>query len=155
RYVPSSGTTSVAFNFNPTPIAAGSTVWFSSGVQVSGLGSAPVTLQFTNQTIAFTAGGTSYNLTVPTSIITFVPGSAVATTTYSASANTWTTTVPGKLGGSDFLGGVALAVPGGLPGGIKNVTWQGQMQSDTAGVSAQWHGSAAVYTQFATDYTQL
>jgi hypothetical protein len=155
RYTPSSGLTSSAFNFNPTPIAAGSTVWFSSDLHASGLGNAPVTLQFTNQTIAFTAGGTSYDLSVPNSTITFVPGSTAATTTYSAPANTWTTTVPSNLGGNDFLGGVALPVPNGLPGGIKNVTWQGQMQSDTANVQVQWHWGAAVYTQFPTDYTTL
>jgi hypothetical protein len=155
RWTPSSGATSITFNFNPTPIAAGSTVWFNSSLQASGLGSAPVTLQFTNQTIAFTAGASSYNLNVPTSIITFVPASTAATTTYSASANTWTTSVPSKLGGNVFLGGLALVVPNGLPGGIKNVTWQGQMQSDTAGVSVQWHGGAAVYKNFASDYTTL
>jgi hypothetical protein len=155
RCTPSSGMTSIAFNFNPTPIAAGSTVWFSSGVQAGGLGNGPVTLQFTNQSIAFTAGGSNYNVSVPNSTITFTPGTTVATTTYSASTNTWITAVPSNLGGSDFLGGVALAVPSGLPGGISNVNWQGQMQSDTLNVQAQWHWGAAVYASFATDYTTL
>jgi hypothetical protein len=155
RCTPSSGMTSIAFNFNPTPIAAGSTVWFSSGLQASGLGNGPVTLQFTNQTITFTANGSNYNLSVPNSTVTFSPATTVASTTYSASTNTWTTAVPSKLAGSDFLGGAALAVPNGLPGGIAHVTWQGQMQSDTANVQVQWHWGAAVYTNLATDYTTL
>jgi hypothetical protein len=155
RCTPSSGMTSVAFNFNPTPIAAGSTIWFSSGVQANGLGNGPVNVWFTNQTISFTANGTNYNLSVPNSTVTFLPGTALATTTYSGSSNTWTSVLPSNLGGNQFLGGVAFAVPSGLPGGISNVTWQGQMQSDTANVQVQWRGEAAVYTNFATDYNTL
>jgi hypothetical protein len=155
RCTPSSGPTSIAFNFNPTPIAAGSTLWFNSGLHASGLGNGPVTLQFTNQTIAFTANGSNYNVSVPNSSVTFSPATTVATTTYSASTNTWITALPSNLGGNDFLGGVALPVPSGLPGGITSVTWQGQMQSDTANVQVQWHWGAAVYTHFATDYTTL
>jgi hypothetical protein len=155
RCTPSSGMTSVAFNFNPTPIAAGSTIWFSSELQAGGLGNGQVTLQFTNQTISFTANGTNYSVNVPDSTVIFTPGTTVATTSYSAATNSWTTSLPSNLGGTDFLGGVALAVPNGLPGGISNVTWQGQMQSDTANVQVQWHAEAAVYSQFATDYTTL
>jgi hypothetical protein len=155
RCTPSSGTTSIAFNFNNTPITAGSTIWFSSGLQASGLGNGPVTVNITNQSIAFTASGTNYSITVPNSAVTFTPGTTAATTTYSASTNTWTTAVPSNLGGSDFLGGVAFTVPSGLPGGITNVTWRGQMQSTTPNVQVQWHAEAAVYRQFNTDYTQL
>jgi hypothetical protein len=155
RCTPSSGLTSASFNFNNTPIVAGSTIWFNSGLQASGLGNGPVTLQFTNQTITFTASSTTYSIGVPSSVVTFTPGTTVASTSYSASSNTWTTAVPSNLPGNDFLGGVALAVPGGLPGGITNVTWQGLMQSDTLNVQVQWHAAAAVYTQFATDYTTL
>jgi hypothetical protein len=155
RCTPSSGLTSITSNFNPTPIPAGSTLWFNSELQAKGLGSGPVTLQFTNQTIAFTANGTSYSISVPNSTVTFTPGTTAASTTYSASTNTWITALPSNLGGNEFLGGVAVAEPSGLPGGINNVTWQGQMQSDTANVQVQWHWGAAVYTNFATDYTTL
>jgi uncharacterized repeat protein (TIGR01451 family) len=87
--------------------------------------------------------------------VIFTPGTTTANTTYSATTNTWTTALPSNLGGSDFLGGVALAAPSGLPGSIKNVTWQGQMQSDTANVQVQWKWEAAVYSKFSTDYTTL
>jgi hypothetical protein len=63
--------------------------------------------------------------------------------------------VPINLGGNIFLSGAALAVPGGLPGNIIGVTWKGQMQSDTSNVQVQWQWGAAVYTNLATDYTQL
>jgi hypothetical protein len=155
RWTPSSGITSSVLNFNPTPVAAGSTVWFNSELQASGLGNGPVTLQFTNQTITFTASGTNYSITVPNSTVTFTPGTTTASTTYSAATNTWVTALPSNLAGNKFLGGVAVAEPSGLPGGISNVTWQGQMQSDTANVQVQWHWGAAVYTQFASDYNQL
>jgi hypothetical protein len=155
RCTPSSGLTSIAFNFNPTPIAAGSTVWFNSELHPGPLGNGPVTIQFTNQTITFTAGGTNYNVTVPNSVVTFTPGTTAASTSYSAATNTWTTALPGNLAGNEFLGGVALALPSGLPGGITNVSWQGLMQSDTLNFQVQWHWGAAVYTQFATDYTTL
>jgi uncharacterized repeat protein (TIGR01451 family) len=150
-----SSATSVAFNFNNTPIAAGNTVWFSSELQANGLGNGPVNIQFTGQTISFTASGTHYSVNVPNSTVTFTSATTTAATTYSASKNSWTTTVPIRLAGGDFLGGVELAVPNGLPGGITNVTWQGQMTSDTSGVTVQWHGEAAVYKQFSTDYTAL
>jgi hypothetical protein len=147
--------TSSAFNFNQTPIAAGNTIWFSSDLQAHGLGNGPVTLQFTNQTISFTANGTNYNVSVPNSTVTFLPGTTAASTSYSAATNTWNTTLPSNLGGNDFLGGVAVPVSSGLPGGISNVTWQGQMQCDTLNVQVQWHWGAAVYSNFATDYTTL
>ena len=154
RTVPSTSSSIIA-NFNGTAIPAGDTVWFNSEFQASGLGNGPVTLQFTNQTITFTANGTNYNLSVPNSTVTFTPGTTVASTTYSASTNTWTTALPSNLGGHDFLGGLAWTVPNGLPGNIHNVTWQGQMQSDTPNVQVQWYWGAAVYTQFATNYTAL
>jgi hypothetical protein len=155
RLTPTSGTTSVAFNFNNTPIAAGSTLWFSSDMQAHGLGSGPVTIQFTNQTISFTAGGTNYSVSVPNASVTFSSATTVATTTFNASTDTWTTAVPINLGGNIFLSGAELAVPGGLPGGITGVTWTGQMQSDTSNVQVQWQGGAGDYTNFSTDYTAL
>jgi Prealbumin-like fold domain len=155
RCVPTAGATAIASNFNGTAIPAGGTVWFNSAFKANGLGSAPVTLQFTNQTVTFSAGGTPYTVNVPNATVTFSPSATLATTTFNAGTNAWDTTLPMHFSGNGFLSGVALAVPSGLPGGINPVTWQGQMSSDTAGVSVNWQWAAAVYKSFGSDYNTL
>jgi hypothetical protein len=144
RAVPSS-TAIISSNFNGTPIAAGSTIWFNSVVKVSGLGSAPATLSLVNSSINFTANGVSYNLAVPGASVTFDPTATTATTTFNAAANEWVSTVPEGLGGNTFLAGLALPVATALPGGIKPVTWQGTFQSTTPGLNVNWQWAAAVY----------
>jgi hypothetical protein len=54
--------------------------------------------------------------------------------------NTWITTVPVKGDDEILLDGLAFPVPaGGLPGGIKNVSWHGTFGTNgTPGVSIQW-----------------
>ena len=134
---------SIAFNFNGTPIAAGRSLWFNSVLKVNGLGSTPVTLTFRNISVHSPDG--LINVSLPDSTVTFSPATTVATTTFTGGA--WVTQVPSSgLAGNVFFGGGAVPVPGGLPGGIKNVTWTGQIGSDTAGVSVKWQWAAAVYT---------
>src|SRR5262249_42226164 len=120
-----------------------------------GLGSGPVTLHFTNQTITFTANGAPVTVAVPDATVTFSPTTTLATTTFDASTNSWGTDLPMQFSGNGFLSGVALAPPNGLPGGINPVTWQGQITSDTAGVSVNWQWASAVYKGFGTDYDAL
>ena len=60
----------------------------------------------------------------------------------------WVTTVPlSGLSGNVFLDGVALQAPtpGGFPGGIHDITWQGMFFSVTPGLKIQWQWAAAVY----------
>jgi hypothetical protein len=147
---------SLTYNFNNTPIPAGDTVWFSSVVKVSGLGSAPANLYVANASISFTANGVNYNLSVPNSVIGFSPAVTTPTTTYSAASGYWATTVPTGVYGGVFAAGLAFAVPtGGLPGGITNVTWQATYTTDTPGLSVSWTWAAAAYSQFGTDYSSL
>ena len=58
-----------------------------------------------------------------------------------------------------FLDGVAFQAPtpGGFPGGIHNVTWQGMFFSVTPGLNIQWQWAAAVYrnANFTADYNAL
>ena len=54
-----------------------------------------------------------------------------------------------------FLSGVALQVPGGLPGGVSPVTWCGNFSADQTGLKANWQWAAAVYQCFSTDLTQV
>jgi hypothetical protein len=152
-------TSSIQANFNGTPIRAGSDIWFSSVLKVTGLGSSPVTIGFQNATISFTANGTNYTVAVPNAFITFDPNAASATTSFDATTNTWFTTLPSTgLSGSQFLDGVLFPVMSGLPGGIQDVTWQGTFMTSAPGITVQWQWAAAVYAGSAfssADYNAL
>jgi hypothetical protein len=153
RLVPSTVST-ITSNFNGTAIPAGDTVWFSSVGKISGVGSSPVTLHITDQTISFSVNGSPVTVGVPDATIIIGPGATSATTIFDTT-NTWVTSVPAGLSGNTFLAGVAYTPPGGLKGGINPVTWQATFYSDTPGVSVNWQWAAAVYKQFGTDYTTV
>src|SRR5207253_1806151 len=81
-----------------------------------------------------------------------------ASTYFDTASNTWVTTLPSSgLAGNVFVAGLTFPVAsGGLPGGIRNVTWSGAFQtSASSGVTLQWQWAAAVYTKFSTDYNAL
>jgi hypothetical protein len=148
---------SITSNFNGTAISAGDFIWFSSVLKVQGLGSDPVTIGFTGS-ISFSVNGTPYVVPVPSAIINFSPDVLVATTVFCNGQ--WVTTVPlSGLAGNVFLDGVALQAPtpGGFPGGIHEVTWQGTFFSLTPGLKIQWQWAAAVYRKadFSDDYNAL
>src|SRR5262249_37193413 len=98
---------------------------------------------------------TPTHVAVPNADLTFDPAATAATTAFDAASNTWKTTVPSNVGGNTWLDGVALALPGGLPGGTNPVSWAADFTTDTAGVSVNWQWSAAVYTNFGSDYNAL
>jgi hypothetical protein len=154
RVVPSS-TGLISSNFNGTAIATGSTVWFNSVVKVSGVGSSGATLHIDHSVVDYTVKGVTNEVAVPDATLIFDPTATVATTTFDAGSNSWTTTVPLGVGGNAFLDAFGLSLPGGLPGGANPVTWKGTFETDTAGVSVNWQFGAAVYTQFSTDYNAL
>jgi hypothetical protein len=160
RSVPS--VSSITANFNSTPIPAGDDIWFDSVAKVSGVSSTPVHVWVSNQTISFTADGAPYSISVPNSTLTVTPGSNSATAAYDAATNAWDIAVPAKSGGllggllsgnsgNAFLGGAEFQAVNGLPGGIKNVTWQATFTTDTPGVSVNWQWGAAVYTNMSSD----
>lgn len=154
---PPSGTSSIVSNFNGTAIPAGDSIWFSSVLKVSGIGTSPVRVFLRAASVQFTAAGQTYLLPVPDATITFSPSATSAFTAYDPSRNEWITTLPSTgLAGNDFLSGLTfMAHAGGLSGGINPVTWTGTFYSDTAGVSVNWQWAAAVYTSFGTDYRTL
>jgi len=147
-------TSSIASNFNGTAIAGGDTIWFTSVLQPKSLVNAPVTIFVRNSMITFTANATNYNIPVPDADIVFNPAATTATTTFTGG---WQTSAPSKgLAGNTLLDAVQFLVPsGGLPGGIKNVTWTASFSTDTAGVSLQWQWGSAVYSAFDTSYNAL
>src|SRR5947209_6455693 len=138
---------SITANFNGTAIPAGDTVWFSGAFQASGLPkTGSVTLHVENGAIAFTAGGTAYNVAVPNGVIVLTAGAtaASASASFDPTDNDWDVSAPAGGAGDVFMGGVALPVPNGLPGNIKNVTWSADFWCDTANVSVNWKWAAAV-----------
>jgi hypothetical protein len=142
--------TSIASNFNGTPIHSGTYIWFNSVLNPSGLGSNPVTFHFTGQTIT----SANFNLNVPDADVTFDPNVNFATTTFSGGK--WVTTVPSSgLPGNTFFSGLGYLVPANLPGGINPVTWSGTISTDTPGAKLQWQWAAAVYTSFNADNNLL
>jgi hypothetical protein len=149
---------SITSNFNGTPIGPGDFIWFTSVLKVQGLGSDPATVGFTGS-IAFTVDGIMHVVPVPSAIVNFLPSVPGFATTVFCNGQ-WTTTVPvSGLAGNVFFDGVALQAPtpGGFPGGIKDITWQGMFFSVTPGLRIQWQWAAAVYhnATFSLDYNAL
>ncbi|MFN8490575.1 MAG: S8 family peptidase [Caldilineaceae bacterium] len=150
------GWSTLSANFGSTPIPTDSYIWFNSSFTVSGLGSLPAMVYVDNASVQFTANGIPYNLTVPDAAIIFSPWTTTATTTFEPAANRWITLAPINSPDTIFLTALAFPVTAALPGGIANVTWQAQFQSDIAGLSINWNWGAAVYGKaFSTDYTTL
>jgi len=148
-----SATTSIASNFNGTPIRGYSVIWFNSNFELAG-GPVPNTIQFTSGSIRFTANGTPMTLAVPDSTITLKSSATCASTSFSN--NSWQTEE--STSGSDeiLLSGLAFLVPpSGVPGGIKNVTWSGTVVTDVSGVILKWKWGAAVYSSLGADYNTL
>ena len=130
----------ITSNFNGTPIHAGNYIWFTSVLKPSGLGSNPVTIHFTNQTIT----SAFFTLNVPDADVTFDPTVTFATTTFVGGM--WVTTVPSPpLAGNTFFSALSFLVPANLPGSIRPVTWSGTISTATPGVKVTWQWAAAVY----------
>src|SRR5467141_1728955 len=150
-------TSSITANFNGTAIAGGDTIWFTSVLKPSGLGSNPVTIFVRKAAVTFTANGTNYSVPAPDSNITFSASATSATISFDSTKNLWQITVPSSgLAGNSLLDATQFIVPvGGLPGGIQNVKWQASFSTDTSGISMQWQWAAALYTSFNTSYSSL
>jgi len=116
----------------------------------SGLGSTPVTVRFTQQTISSAA----FSISLPDAVVTFDPAATSATTSFSGGM--WITRAPSSgFAGNTFLSAATYRVPAKILGGLKNVTWSGMIGSDSPGVTIQWQWAAAVYTTFNFDYNAL
>lgn len=146
---------SITSNFNGTPIAAGSWIWFNSVGTLRGA-TGGATVRITRQAIDFAAGGVLQHVTVSDAQIVVDPRATSATTAFDATSGAWQTVVPAGYSGNVFLSGAALHVgPGGLPGGINPVTWTGAFTSTSDGVSIAWQWSAAVYTTLSDNLDAL
>lgn len=147
-------TVTITSNFNGTSISAGNYIYFNSVINPSGLSSTqPTTITLSNASISFTNNGQTYNISLPGSTITYVPGGSTATTTYSGGM--YTTTVPLNTSGNEFLTALPWQVPVNFSGGTNPVIFTGTFSSSTPGVTGNVQFSAAVYTSLPTDPNQL
>ena len=133
---------SISSAFNSTPISANKYIWFNTILRVNGLGSTPVTMVFHNANVAVNVYGQTYNISVPSAVVTYDPAAATATTSYDEVNGRWVTRVPSNLGGSDiFLTGMGVRLTSGLPGLATSVNLSGRFTSDAPGVTVtswQW-----------------
>src|SRR5262249_8087345 len=98
---------------------------------------------------------TAYHVAVPNGVILLTPGATAAATSFDPTDGDWDVNAPTSNTGDVFMGGVGLTVPGGLPGGIKNVTWTADFWSDTAGITMNWKWAAAAYKSLSSDPNAL
>lgn len=146
-------TTSNSSSFNSTAITNGNYIWFSSVAKItSTVPTAGLILNFTGQTITFTANSVAYTLPVPDSQITYNSSYTSGTTTYAGGQ--WTTKTPASFTNNVFLSGLAYKLPVNFPGSLTPVVWNGTLAASAA-CTVQWRWSGAVYTQFSTTYSAL
>jgi hypothetical protein len=152
-------TSTITGNFNGTAINQGDYIWFSGVLTVKGLGSSPTTLYVSHASVTFTANNITYTVHVPSSAITFSSATTTATTDYVQLhplflGKGWDTQLQSSgLAGNDLMTAVEFKVPsGGLPGGIKDVSFTATFSSYATGLTVNWQWAAAVYTSFDTDY---
>jgi hypothetical protein len=155
-------TGTITGNFNGTAINQGDYIWFTGVLTVKGLGSSPTTVYVSHASITFTANNTTYTVHVPSSAITFSSATTTATTDYVQLyplflGKGWKTDLQWSgLAGNDLMTAVEFKVPsGGLPGGIKDVSFTATFSSYSTGLTVNWQWAAAVYTSFDTDYNAL
>jgi hypothetical protein len=139
---------SMGAKFNRAAIAAGNCIWFNSVINPNRLvGAGPTTIVVDNQTVQFMANGQPFTVSVPRAVITFDANVSSATTTFDTVGNQWVTEVPLSFNRNVSSSGVMFPVVGGLPGGIKPVTWSATFSSDSDRVKLEWAWAAAVYTK--------
>jgi hypothetical protein len=148
----------ITTNFNAAAIPAGDYLWFNSTINASKLpANHATTVHVANQSVTFSVNGTTTTVAVPDAAVTFDPSAKVTASTTAFSNGAWATSTSGlNSSGNVFLSGEPFAVPaGGIPGGVRNVTWQGDFWADSAGVKVTWAWSAAAYNLFSADPTIL
>ncbi|HWD91569.1 MAG TPA: HYR domain-containing protein [Verrucomicrobiae bacterium] len=165
----------ISAEFGCNDIASNNTIWFSSVLNAPSGNQAPFTVHFFDQHIELNIDeGTNLVIDVPEALVTFSNGVAVATTQFINGQ--WVTVSPSSPHNNTFLSGIAFNVPFDLDGchspnccfshcfegGRKKrhhddlqATWCGRFEISRPGVLVNWAWSAAVYSQFSTDYNAL
>jgi len=137
-----------AFNNNDIPI--GRYIWFSAVVKVNYTGTYPLMLSFTDQNIA----SSRFNLNPKIARLVITDTVTQATTTFTGTE--WLTIAPPNISGNYFISGYSHLLPSTILRNLSAITWKGVWTASKPGVSSvDWKWSAAVYSNFSTDYTLL
>jgi len=146
------GKTRNRVHFHRTPIAAGSSLWFSSVFDFCDTLSVPTRawhFRFTDSRITFRGNGVRYEIPVPDAEVTIDPNAASAVTIFGADGK-WHTIVPAGFSGNVFLSGVPFQAPVDFDGKHGSAVWTGTVTSDVPDVSIEWRWGAAVYDVLGT-----
>lgn len=141
-------TTSIAANFNGVTIGSGRHLWFSSLFRLSNAGTGPVNVRVTNSTITYMLNGAPVTHSVPNARIRFTPGASGSSTSFVNGE--WVTQVPLNTSANVFLTGLAYLVPRSIPGGLRNVVWNADVEIDKEDAVFEWKWTAGVYTNFSS-----
>jgi hypothetical protein len=139
-------------HFNHSPIARGSSIWFTSVFSAPD-DNRPMQLTMTNSLITFTSGKTHYRIEGPNMRLS-LGGNREVRMGFSSLRDHWRLEAPYGTAGNDLLNAMAYQLPNPLPGGITNVTWSGKFYSRDQR-RLDWRWGAAVYTRFERNYRKL
>jgi hypothetical protein len=158
-------TSSIASNFNGTSIPLNNWLWFNS--HVSNLPAVGQTyhVYVVNASVTIQDGANSHVIAIPDATMTFSPFAPDPVFAGSASG-TWATTYGDRnyvavlaAGNEPFISGVGYQWNQAFdPAGANPVTWKADFFTDSALAAAQgisWQWSAAVYTSFSSDISQV
>ena len=153
---PSAGSWSqITQGFNNTPIAAGTTIWFTATIDADSEIPAG-TIWADPGTITFQAEGVTYNIPVPAGRVNLQNSAGDASTSFDDVLRRWTTTVPTSSRLSPTLmTAVGWVAPVDLPGGIQSVTMSMRLSSSQPDLTVGWSWSAAAYSSFSRNYGAL
>lgn len=138
--------------FNGSPIALGSTIWFTSVISAPAF-HRPMEMTMMNSLITFKSGRIHYRIEGPNMRMNLADGREVHDG-YRSLRYHWYLDAPYATAGNDLLNAVAYKPPNALPGGITNVTWSAKFYSREAG-RLEWRWSAAVYSRLERHYASL
>lgn len=140
------------FNRNSTGNAS---LWFDALLRIANNPnqSGTTTINFTGQTVTFTADGKVYRINIPNAKIILSNQTSVPSTTFDSATQTWVTRAPSNYSEGIFLSGMPYTA--NLPGGIQNVLWNGTFSSDVANLSLDWQWGAAAYSNLSNNLNAL
>jgi len=153
--------TCIPSDFRNVAVPGGSTIWFNSIFKVHDVTRQLIHVSFFKSNVQFqytdpAGNAVTVNQSLPDANITIDPNATLASTSFDAIHNVWTTTIPWDLDDNAFLTGMPWPVPSaGLPADVEPVTLCGTFASDVTSVDVGWRWAAAAYSSFSGDNTTL
>ena len=137
-------------SFNSSTISLGANIWFSAVMKVNYIGTYPVVIKFTNQTIQ----SSKFNLSPANGKLILTNSVAQSSTVFNGTE--WITTAPPNLAGEYFISGYAYPIALAITANLNPVSWKGIWTASCPGVSSvEWKWSAAVYSSLNANLDSL